>query len=315
MLLLATLASAAEPPARIAHFVEHDGQCRWEAVAIGADALPVTLAELPGPCAVGAVRASPDGRRALIELTTREPDGGLRLYEVDLTGGAVASVGPVPVQYTSGIGYGTDGAPRVFATVSGTPSGGTPRRPQFLSYGGRTYDTGGDGNAVIAVEYARRGNAWVLVGSVLSEVGFCGARDVGALPNYRSTTRDNPVPAWLPATAAEVAALQAGSGYPIERFQDGAWLVQRGRDVALGQWSDQIEGLSPSIVLLVEVGRAWRPLIADPLEAGMLTVRTRGVYTLVIAYDLVTPPRVFDLRDGRLVWTETDGDLAGWSPR
>ena len=65
------LCRAAAPPARIAHFVEHDGLCRWEAVAIGADASPVTLAELPGPCAVSAVRAAPDGRRALVELTTR----------------------------------------------------------------------------------------------------------------------------------------------------------------------------------------------------------------------------------------------------
>lgn len=314
MFLLASLA-AAEPPARIAHFVGHDGVCRWEAVTVGPDPLPVILAELPGPCAVGAVRASPDGRRALIELTTREPDGGLRMYEVDLTRGEVASVGPVPVQYTSGIGYGTDGAPHVFATVSGTPSGGTPQNPQFLTYNGRTFDAGGDGNAVIAVEYARRGDAWVLVDSVLSEVGFCGARDVGALPNYRATTGENTVPAWLPATAAEAAALQVGSGRSAERFDDGAWLVQRGRGVALGQWFDHIEGLSPSNVLLVEIGGAWRPLIADPSEAGMLTVRTRGVYALVTAFDLVTPSRVYDLRDGRLDWTETIGDLAAWSPR
>ena len=193
--------------------------------------------------------------------------------------------------------------------------GGTAERPERLTYGGRTYDAGGNGNAVIAVEYARRGEAWVLVDSALSETGFCGARDVGALPNFLTTTAESSTAGRSRATAAEVVALQAGSGRPAERFDDGVWLVQRGPGVALGQWSDRMEGLQPSNVLLVEIDEAWRPLVVDAPQTSGLVVRTRGAYALVTAHDRVTPPRVFDLRNGRLVWTETNGYLAGWSPR
>lgn len=312
--VLVAEALAAEPP-RIAHFVEQSGVCRWEALTPGASGPPRTLVELPGPCAVLSAQADRSGKRALLQLSTREADGGPGLYEVDLTRGTATSLGPAPVPYLSSLSYGPDGAPRLFALVSGTPVGGTPRRPASLEYEGRSFTVGDDaeGDVVIAVEYARRGGAWVLVDSALTESGFCGARNLSALAGYRATEEVADA-VWADATPAEILAFQNASGRPAARDGDGAWRVQRGAWGAIAQWFDMLESLAPSNVLLVQIGGAWRPLVAQPPESSGLTVDRRGAYALVSASDLVTPPRVYDLKDGRLVWTEGSGFSTAWAP-
>ncbi len=322
-LALLGIAFAAEPPARIAHFVEHDGHCRWEATPIDPAGAPTILADLPAPCVLGATRVMADGTRALVELRAPGPPWNVAaLYDVDLTRGAVTVLPPVPIAWpTEGVGFGADGTARVFGIVDGTRSGGTPSHPAFLSVGDRTFANPiaeGDGDAQLAVEYARRPAGWVLVDAAITETGYCGAPGAGALANYGATVgARGREPEWARGTPAEVSALEDAAGAPPGRFNDGAWSVQRSASGALAQWIDDGESESPqpSGFLLVEVGGAWRPLITPAPDGSAFRVLRRGRHALVIADSITVPARVFDLADGHLEWTETSGLRPTWSPR
>lgn len=320
-LALLGLAVAAEPPARIAHFVEHDGHCRWEATPIDPAGAPTILADLPAPCVLGATRVMPDGTRALVEIRAPGPPWNVAVvYDIDLTRGVVTALPPAPVAWpTEGVGFGADGTPRVFGIVDGTPSGGTPSHPAFLSVGDRTFANPiaeGDGDAQLAVEYARRPAGWVLVAAAITETGYCGAPGASVLASYLPTAgASGGEPAWVPAMPAEAAVFNGASGAPPGRFDDGAWSVQRSPSGALAQWIDEGEGPQPSGWMVVEVAGVWRPLISPPPDGGAFWVLRRGRYALLVSRGGTVPARVFDLKDGHLVWAETTGQAATWSPR
>lgn len=266
----------------LAWFVDDGDGCEWVAATVDPareTAVPKWTVPLPGRCGWNphAVR-SPDGRWALVVL---EGDAAVL---VELRTRAITALPPIP-----------DGDPR----VHGFDAAGSVRIQAIRKR-----------DEVHALEWRWSGSAWVLVESVPTSVGYCGALSLGAL-----TRRPERVAGYIPRGGDGPAFVKLDDPPPVAPHEldpmlEGEWRVAStpgGRIAGYWELGDADHPVGP---VLVEREGTW-----VPVEGGGIV---SPIYDVLGEHLLLSQPGgpavVVHVPTAKVIWRATDHQTVGWWP-
>jgi len=328
-------------PMELSLFDEQEAGCAWKRIRLPA-AEVTTLAQFPSSCAGVNVAWSKDLKRALVSFNPNQLStsfgseknnilqnaniGPLRAFEVDMETGNLAPLPPLKKLRGEFKLFGLTPEGVVALTLESLPPKQEQavlqeikkksKKPFLLSGGGEKISIAlpeevveGAGMPAVAHAWLLKGGAGKRVESKFTTIGFSYILDVRALDTYQQLgpMTERLLEAYNPLLKLEepkeVEALSAWA--PQAHDEKEHWGKQSTPQGELLGWVRYHEfGYASGLLLYQPKGKALSPL--PGLGFGwedLVAPAIRDAWLLVGTLDIGAWPRVYDLRNGELVWS------------